>query len=48
MSENTEDNSDSIRKEAILTIVRTADESRLLESGNPVYLRLKEELNRLQ
>ena len=37
MAEDTQDNSN----EAILRLLRAADERTLRESGNPVYLRLK-------
>lgn len=48
MPKNFQDDSDSIFKEAILTVVRMADDRMLQESGNPIYLRMKAELDRLQ
>jgi hypothetical protein len=34
-------------KELMLTLVQSADECMLCDSGNPVYLKMKEELDKL-
>jgi len=49
MSEDTQDSSDrSPYKEAVLALLRMADECMLQESGNPVYLKMKREINQLR
>ena len=49
MPDDTQDTSDSPRyKKAMLTLLRMADERMLQESGNPVYLKLINEINRLR
>jgi hypothetical protein len=45
MSKDTQDGGMHPYKEEILTLLRMADERMLRESGNPVYLRLKTELD---
>ena len=44
MPEDTQVTDSSIWKEAMLSLLCTADENMLHESGNPVYLALKGEL----
>ena len=49
MPEDTQDS--SVRppyKEAMLALLRMADERMLKESGNPVYLKLIKEINQLR
>jgi hypothetical protein len=49
MPEDTQDSSDRPPyKEAMLTLLRMADERMLQESGNPVYLKLINEINRFR
>ena len=45
MPKDTQDHGKSFNRAAILAVLRTADESMLRESGNPVYLRLRKELD---
>ena len=48
MPEDTQESDSSPYKAAILTLLRMADERMLQDSANPVYLRLKEELDQLR
>jgi hypothetical protein len=48
MSEDTQDNGTPPYKRAMLALLRMADERMLRESGNPVYLRLKDDSNELE
>lgn len=48
MPDDTQDSGRSNLDEMILTILRMADERMLHDSGNPVYIRMKTELDRLQ
>jgi hypothetical protein len=48
MSENTQDSDMSSYKEAILALLRVADERMLHDSSNPVYLKMKSELEHLR
>jgi hypothetical protein len=48
MPEDTQDDGRSLCTEAKVTLLRTADERMLHDSGNLVYHRLKAEVNQLQ
>ena len=49
MPKDTQDSTDSPPyKEAVLALLRMADERMLQDSGNPVYLKLREEINQLR
>lgn len=48
MPKDTQDACKSLCNEILLTIVRLADEDMLRESGNPVYLRMRRELDENQ
>ena len=48
MPEDTQEIDSSPYKAAILALLRMADERMLQDSANPVYLRLKEELDQLR
>ena len=48
MSKDTQDNGTPFYKKAMLAPLQMADEHMLRESGNPVYLRLKDDSNELE
>ena len=48
MLKDTQNHDRSICNELMLTLLRSADESMLCDSGNQVYLKMKEELDRLR
>ena len=49
MPEDTQDSSDNPPyKEAALALLRMADDRMLQESGNPAYLKMREEINQLR
>jgi len=48
MSEDTQDNGMHPNQKAILALLQMADKDMLHESGNPVYLRLKEDSKGLE